>query len=95
LHRLDLGNRDLIVAPHLNLGPKFPKILNQVVGKRIVVVENEYHGTILIAFYTWTRACCLLGLELSVDAAGSSDSPERATRLPNGGIDGTRCKRPF
>jgi hypothetical protein len=33
----------LIVATHLDFGAEFPKILNQVIGKRIVVVENEDH----------------------------------------------------
>ncbi len=44
LHRLDLSNRDLVVAANLNLRAQFPEILNQVVGKGIVVVENEDHG---------------------------------------------------
>jgi hypothetical protein len=33
----------LIVATYLDLGTEFAKILNQVIGKRIVVVENEDH----------------------------------------------------
>jgi hypothetical protein len=33
----------LVIAPHLDLSAEFPEILNQVVGKGIVVVENENH----------------------------------------------------
>jgi hypothetical protein len=28
----------------LDLGAQFPKVLDKVVGKRIVVVENKNHG---------------------------------------------------
>jgi hypothetical protein len=43
VHRIDVGNRDLIVAAHFDLSPEFPEILNQVVSERIVIVENEDH----------------------------------------------------
>ena len=43
LHGLDIGDLELVVAANLNLGAEFPEILNQVVGERIVVVENEDH----------------------------------------------------
>jgi hypothetical protein len=53
LHGLDIGDLELVVAANLNLGAEFPEILNQVVGKRIVVVENEDHGiSVLLAVYT-------------------------------------------
>ena len=42
-HGLHLGRRHLVVAPHLDLRPQFTQILHQVVGKRIVVVEDENH----------------------------------------------------
>ncbi len=43
-HFLELGDGDLIIAANFNLGAQFSEILNQVVGKRVVVVENEDHG---------------------------------------------------
>ena len=41
LHLSHIGDRDLVIAAHLNLFPQFADILNQVVSERIVVVENE------------------------------------------------------
>src|SRR5882672_7730907 len=38
--RFDLINRDLIIPPHFDLLTQFAKILDQVVGKRVVVVDN-------------------------------------------------------
>ena len=49
LHCLDLGNGNLIVAANFDLRAEFPEILNQVVSKRIVVVENEDHWRIQIS----------------------------------------------
>ena len=72
LHGLDLGNCDLVVAANLDLRAQFPEVLNQVVGKGIVVVENENHEAPILAY---------------------SLPPERATPVPKGGIDGTRCQR--
>ena len=40
-HRFDFLDRDLIVAPHFHIGAQFSEILDQVVGERIVVVEDE------------------------------------------------------
>src|SRR5579863_2012839 len=48
LHRLDLVYRDLVVAAHLDLLAQFTNVLNQVVGERIVVVEDEYHRNPLL-----------------------------------------------
>ena len=42
-HGLHLGGRDLVIAPHFDLRPQFAQILHQVVGERIVIVENENH----------------------------------------------------
>src|ERR1700720_1067946 len=47
LHIFDVGDRDLVVAANLDRRPEFPEVLNQVIGKRIVIVENEDHGPIL------------------------------------------------
>src|SRR5215472_16265081 len=46
-HGFDFFHRDLIVSPHLDSGAEFSKVLHQVVGERIVVVENEDHRTAL------------------------------------------------
>ena len=56
LHRVNLCNCDLIVATHLDFGTKFPKILNQVIGKGIVVVENEDHRLVQCLAYHWLRS---------------------------------------
>src|SRR5258708_1922178 len=40
-HRLGIGYRNLIVAANLDLGSQFAEILDQVIGKRIVVIEYE------------------------------------------------------
>jgi len=39
----DLLNGQLVVAMDFHLGTQFSKVLDEVVGKGIVVVENEYH----------------------------------------------------
>src|SRR6185312_7610445 len=41
---LNFVNSDLIVSAHLNFLPHLPKILDQVVGKRVVIVENKDHS---------------------------------------------------
>src|ERR1700758_3602912 len=43
--RLYFRDADLVVAAHLDLRPQLAQILHQVVGKRVVIVENEDHGT--------------------------------------------------
>jgi len=43
LERGNLLDGEFIVAMDLDLGAQFSKILDEVVGKRIVVVENEDH----------------------------------------------------
>src|SRR5215471_583003 len=42
-HLFDVAERNLIIPPHLDLGTQFSEILHQVVGERIVVVEDENH----------------------------------------------------
>jgi hypothetical protein len=42
---LDVGNGNLVVALHKELGTKFPKVLNEVVGERIVVIDDEDHAS--------------------------------------------------
>lgn len=46
------ADRDLVVAANLNLGAEFSEILDQVVGKGIVIVENEDHNGALAIAYT-------------------------------------------
>ncbi len=40
----DLADRDLVVAADDNLSAQFAQILHEIVGKRVVVVEDENHG---------------------------------------------------
>ena len=40
---LDRVNGDLIVASNLDLRPEFAQVLDEVVGKRVVVIEHEDH----------------------------------------------------
>ncbi len=44
LQRLHLSRRQLIVAPNHHLRAQLTHVLHEVVGKRIVVVENEDHS---------------------------------------------------
>ncbi len=44
LKRRDLFHAQLIIAFHHRVFPQLPKILDQVVGKGIVVIEDKYHG---------------------------------------------------
>ena len=37
----DLLRRDLVVAPHEDLGPELPEVLDQVVRKGVVIVYDE------------------------------------------------------
>src|SRR5215469_12309532 len=41
--RLNFADRDLVVPTNLDLCPQLTQVLNQVVCKRIVVVENKNH----------------------------------------------------
>jgi len=40
-HVLNVLRRDLVVPAHFNLLSQLAQILDQVVGKRIVIVENK------------------------------------------------------
>src|SRR6185369_854033 len=42
-HGFHLRRSYLVIPPHLDLGTQFTQILDQVIGKRIVVVEDENH----------------------------------------------------
>ena len=43
LQRANLVERDLIVAPHLQLHVHLAEILHEVVGERIVVIYDQDH----------------------------------------------------
>jgi hypothetical protein len=47
MHRLDLFDGHFVVAANLNLGAQFAQVLDEVVSKGIVVVEDEDHGFIV------------------------------------------------
>ncbi len=39
--RVDLGDRDFVVSLHNNLATQDPEILDEVVGKRVVVIDDQ------------------------------------------------------
>jgi hypothetical protein len=39
----DLGQGDLVIAKHFDLLTQDPEILDQVIGKRIIVVDHQQH----------------------------------------------------
>src|SRR5918992_4943398 len=41
--RTDFLDGELVVAKHAHLGAKLAQVLNEVEGKRIVVVDHQYH----------------------------------------------------
>ena len=47
VHRLDLADGHFVVAANLNLGAQFAKVLDEVIGERIVVIEDEDHRFIV------------------------------------------------
>ena len=42
---LDVGNGNLVIAFHKELRTKLAKVLNEVVGERIVVIDDEDHAS--------------------------------------------------
>jgi len=42
--RGDVGGRDLVVANDAHLLAELAEVLHEVVGERIVVVDDEQHG---------------------------------------------------
>ena len=47
VHRLDLLNANFVIAADLDLSTEFAQVLDKVVGKRIVIVEDEDHVSIV------------------------------------------------
>ena len=43
VHRLDFIERHFIISVNDNVCPKFAKILNEVIGERIVVIDDQKH----------------------------------------------------
>src|SRR5215469_17013363 len=39
----DLADRELVIAADHHLSPEFAQVLNEVVGERVVIIENENH----------------------------------------------------
>ena len=46
IHGIDFGNRDLIIATNERFCSQFSKILDDIVGEGIVVIDDEDHGRI-------------------------------------------------
>ena len=55
MHGLDLAHRDLVVAANLDVAAQFADVLDEVVGERIVVVEDENQEELLVLAYTGGR----------------------------------------
>src|SRR5215207_71137 len=53
LQRSDLLERDLIVPLHQHLSAEFAKILHQVVGEAVVVIDDQEHGGYLSSGCGW------------------------------------------
>jgi hypothetical protein len=47
VHRLDLSDGYFVVAANLYVGAQFAKVLDEVVSKRIVVIEDKDHRFIV------------------------------------------------
>jgi hypothetical protein len=61
-----LCDRHLIVAAYFDLGAQLSQILDQVVGKRIVIIENEDQRSLLpISAYNGIRFGLVCGLSAS------------------------------
>src|SRR5205823_13040079 len=55
--RLHFRRRQLVITPHHDLSPQLTHVLHKVVGKRVVVVEDENHNTFaLIALLRGTAS---------------------------------------
>ena len=40
---LRISDREIVVSPYNNLGPQFREIVHKVVGKAVVIVDDENH----------------------------------------------------
>jgi hypothetical protein len=78
----------LIVAAHFYDSAEFSKILNQVVGKRVVIVQNEYHAK-LSCMQSTCRLPFLTSVKIFLEPIEEFLPPEKAIPIPKGGIDGT------
>ena len=94
-HRLNIRDRDLVVAPNLNLRAEFSQVLHQVVGKRIVVVENKDHKGPSYSQFNAVVAKQSRGLNQRYRRLNAEWNRcmllffplQRATPVPKGGID--------
>jgi hypothetical protein len=44
----DLADRDLVITADDDVSPKLPQVLDEVVGERVVVVEDEDHLLLVV-----------------------------------------------
>src|SRR4030081_1642425 len=91
-HRFRLGYRNLIVAANLDLRSQFAEILDQVIGKRIVVIEYEDQASSpssnrlspeFEAFLADARPTS----RRNVHPGAEDELPQMGSLLPDGGID--------
>src|SRR5687767_9143980 len=69
-HRLDLADGHLIVAPDADVGAQLPEVLHEVVGERVVVVDDKYHYNPACASSSALRTARALSLVSSYSAVG-------------------------
>ncbi|MNC89568.1 hypothetical protein D3C83_55240 [compost metagenome] len=43
MHRLDLVERDFVIAANTHLLAEFAQVLHEVVGERIVIIDHQQH----------------------------------------------------
>jgi hypothetical protein len=77
-HRLNLSDAHFIVPANLNSRAQFTQVLDQVVSKRIVVIEDEDHRSIVAS--TWSVQCSANRKVLILCSA-----PHRHPRIRPGG----------
>jgi hypothetical protein len=73
MHRLDLFDGHFVVAANLNPSAQFAQVLDEVVSKRIVVIEDEDHVSIVAV--ARSRVLSLTGWPLIAMLTGDFDRP--------------------
>src|SRR6185503_580724 len=76
----DPSDRDLVVAAHNHVSAQFSQVLDEVVGKRVVIVEDKDHGRLLFRVHQsgWLPIFRLLSTSFSCD--GRTDDGARSAR---------------
>ena len=84
MHVVNLLDRDLVVAAYFDVGAQLSDVLDQVIGKRIVIVENENKSL------TSGQACSLHQRTIRESTSGTMGWRYRSTPSPRKGQSITR-----